>query len=96
MSQQRTSRAEFTRKAGTPDDLAATDEVRSAGTYPSSAAGNTPDKRVGLISTVEPRVTCPESRLYRQVDSLTSSVTRQRQGQNHARLLLNFLLTSSR
>lgn len=47
MSQQRTSRAEFTRKAGTPGDLATTDEVRSAGTYPSSAARNTPDKRVG-------------------------------------------------
>jgi len=60
MSQQRTSRAEFTRKAGTPGDLAATDEVPSAGTYPSSAARNTPDKRVDLKSTAEPNATCPE------------------------------------
>ena len=53
MSQQRTSRAEFTRKAGTLGDLAATDEVPSAGTYPSSAARNTLDKRVALFSSVE-------------------------------------------
>ena len=53
MSQQRTSRAEFTRKAGTLGDLAAKDEVPSAGTYPSSAARNTLDKRVALFSRVE-------------------------------------------
>jgi hypothetical protein len=53
MSQQRTSRAEFTRKAGTLGDLAATYEVPSAGTYPSSAARNTLDKRVALLARIE-------------------------------------------